>query len=172
MSLELSALSKFASAFILREWYLSPAQVGRKESNQLKRFCMLLLRSSKVPEYNILYALYLCTKLVPHIKRSPNNQAKGCGCRLFLMSLILVDKIVNDKAYTNVAWSNISLVSLEEISAMEREYLGVLGFQVWLSFSCLKRFLLGILDSLDQFGLQYHEIAAVQGIIRNSLQFD
>jgi hypothetical protein len=58
-----------------------------------------------------------------HVKITPNTVHK-----LFLCSLLTACKFTLDNYYTNEVWANLGGVRLEELNALELEFLFLLGF--------------------------------------------
>jgi hypothetical protein len=53
--------------------------------------------------------------------------------RVFVTSLLLADKYTEDHSYTNKAWSTLSGLPINDINAMEREFLSLLGHALYVS---------------------------------------
>ncbi|CAJ0847458.1 17520_t:CDS:2 [Entrophospora sp. SA101] len=56
-----------------------------------------------------------------------------CGRRMFLASLIVASKYLQDNNYSNNAWSKISGLSLKEINSIERRFLQLIVYNLYVS---------------------------------------
>lgn len=62
-----------------------------------------------------------------------NIDSATCGRRMFLASLIVASKYLQDNNYSNNAWSKISGLSLKEINSIERRFLQLIVYNLYVS---------------------------------------
>lgn len=95
------------------------------------QLCLLYLFRFKraIPAYN--RSLASSPASTPQQKRAHPT----CCCRrMFLSALIVAAKYVQDRNYSNKAWSKISGLTVEEITANEREFLAVLDWKLFVPY--------------------------------------
>ncbi|CAO3582519.1 unnamed protein product [Absidia cylindrospora] len=56
-----------------------------------------------------------------------------CGRRMFLASLVVASKFVQDKTYRNSVWAKIAGLTVQEINASERVFLGLLDYRLYVA---------------------------------------
>ncbi|CAG8483496.1 cyclin-domain-containing protein [Gigaspora rosea] len=55
-----------------------------------------------------------------------------CGRRMFLASLIIASKYLQDCNYSNSAWSKISGLPIQDINAIERRFLNLINYNLFI----------------------------------------
>ncbi|CAG8752521.1 3266_t:CDS:1, partial [Racocetra fulgida] len=61
-----------------------------------------------------------------------------CGRRMFLASLIIASKYLQDRNYANSAWSKISGLPVKDINAIERRFLILINYNLFIKDSTFK----------------------------------
>jgi len=62
-----------------------------------------------------------------------NIDPATCGRRMFLASLIVASKYLQDKNYSNTAWSKICGLQVKEINMVERRFLQLICYNLYVS---------------------------------------
>lgn len=61
-----------------------------------------------------------------------------CGRRMFLASLIIASKYLQDCNYSNSAWSKISGLPIKDINAIERRFLNLINYNLFIKDNIFK----------------------------------
>ncbi|KAJ1902291.1 PHO85 cyclin-5 [Coemansia sp. IMI 209127] len=71
-------------------------------------------------------------------KRKPN--VTKCGRRMFVAALICASKFMFDRTYSNKAWNKITKLPLAQISDMERAFLDMIDYRLYVDRSTYDKF--------------------------------
>ncbi|CAG8531386.1 21934_t:CDS:2 [Dentiscutata erythropus] len=66
------------------------------------------------------------------------NDPATCGRRMFLASLIIASKYLHDCNYANSAWSKISGLPIKDINAIERRFLTLIEYDLFIKDNIFK----------------------------------
>ncbi|KAL1916541.1 uncharacterized protein VTP21DRAFT_5732 [Calcarisporiella thermophila] len=116
----------------------------------LRDFIEVTLRRSRTSYSTFQTALfYICrvrNKIVAYRRDDvPVNDLVKCGRRMFVGALIVANKFLQDKNYRNRAWSKITSLSNLEVNEIERTFLRLIDYNLYLTsevFSSWTGFLL------------------------------
>ncbi|KAI9199635.1 cyclin-domain-containing protein [Polychytrium aggregatum] len=141
-----------AASYIERSWPLSLS----KDAVPIRTFIQHLLSHSRSSFSVLRIALIYVLRLNKHIPTllktflkeksvasanplkacSAMLQSKApewlCGRRMFLAALITASKFLNDTNYSNKAWAKITGLSVSEINVLERSFLQVLDYNIYV----------------------------------------
>lgn len=70
-------------------------------------------------------------------QNKPSDPAT-CGRRMFLASLIVASKYLQDRNYSNHAWSKICGLPVQDINAMERRFLMLIEYNLFIGEDVFK----------------------------------
>ncbi|KAG8880506.1 hypothetical protein FRB97_000741 [Tulasnella sp. 331] len=93
-------------------------------------FMHLLLTTTQVSQSVIVLSLHYIYRL--RMQNPQIQTPEGSEMRLAVSALMLANKFLDDNTYTNKTWSDISKIELKEINRMEREFLGAVGFRLYV----------------------------------------
>jgi len=129
-------------------WYNFPVHFN-SQVIPLRLFVQETLRRSRTSWSTLQTALYYLTKVKGQIEllwlnpdrwtlNSKDNDNQGsdpatCGRRMFLASLIIASKYLQDRNYANNAWSKICGLPVQEINAIERRFLELIEYNLFIS---------------------------------------
>ncbi|KAI8381152.1 uncharacterized protein BYT42DRAFT_612960 [Radiomyces spectabilis] len=141
-------LAEFASSMIYLMWHArkycvsppfspqdrtSPRQCSVTSitaSPAFKRFCFQVLNATQLSDSAVCVALRYVAIL---LQANPTIEgAEGSEYRLFIVSLMLANKFLDDNTYTNKTWSEISGMKVNDLNAMEAEFLGALDYNLFV----------------------------------------
>ncbi|KAI8323678.1 hypothetical protein GQ54DRAFT_250674, partial [Martensiomyces pterosporus] len=63
-----------------------------------------------------------------------------CGRRMFVAALISASKFMFDRTYSNRAWNKITKLPLAQISDMERAFLDMIDYRLYVDRSTYEKF--------------------------------
>ncbi|ORX95817.1 hypothetical protein K493DRAFT_196069, partial [Basidiobolus meristosporus CBS 931.73] len=91
-------------------------------------FCSRVLAWSKASKLTV----YLSLKYIHRLKvyRPEIQGAKGSEYRLFVIALLVAQKMLEDKSFNNKTWAVITGLTAREISVMEREFFQCLNWDI------------------------------------------
>ncbi|CAG8553131.1 45802_t:CDS:2 [Gigaspora margarita] len=118
----------------------------------LRLFIQEVLRRSRTSwatlETALLYLLRIKLKIAAlqpdsmTINSTTTINEKGdpatCGRRMFLASLIIASKYIQDCNYSNSAWSKISGLPIQDINAIERRFLNLINYNLFIKDNIFK----------------------------------
>ncbi|RIA86574.1 cyclin-domain-containing protein [Glomus cerebriforme] len=139
-------------------WYNFPVHLN-SQVIPLRLFIQETLRRSRTSWSTLQTALYYLMKIKPQIKmlwlhpdrwtlgskdnvNENNNQGSDpatCGRRMFLASLIIASKYLQDRNYANNAWSKICGLPVQEINIIERRFLKLIDYNLFIGEEIYKR---------------------------------
>lgn len=124
----------------------------------LRLFIQETLRRSRTSWSTLQTALFYLMRIKPQItmlwlnpdrwilnsKDDSNNNNNGsdpatCGRRMFLASLIVASKYLQDRNYANNAWSKICGLPVREINFIERRFLNLIDYNLFIGEDIYKR---------------------------------
>jgi len=82
-----------------------------------------------------------------------NNQGSDpatCGRRMFLASLIVASKYLQDRNYANNAWSKICGLPVQEINAIERRFLKLIDYNLFIGEDRYRRWTSSLRSHIHQ----------------------
>ncbi|KAJ1911210.1 PHO85 cyclin-5 [Mycoemilia scoparia] len=62
-----------------------------------------------------------------------------CGRRMYVAALILASKFMLDRTYSNRAWNKITRLNIKEINEMERAFMSLLDYQLYIQPTAFDR---------------------------------
>ncbi|CAG8554739.1 10113_t:CDS:2 [Dentiscutata heterogama] len=111
----------------------------------LRLFIQETLRRSRTSWNTLQIALFYLLRIKPKISTLPvstktNNKGDPatCGRRMFLASLIISSKYLQDRNYANSAWSKISGLPIRDINAIERRFLILIDYNLFIKDNIFK----------------------------------
>lgn len=136
------------------------------------RFCLHIQRRTKIsPPVVILALLYvsrlrhiIAAKYPSSTPGSPPQMAPGSERVMWIVSLVLANKILDDDRFTNRSWAMVGKINLDELNRFEREalhllkfklYVGEVEYRAWLQE--LEKVLSGFLEGLSMSNQQQQE---------------
>jgi hypothetical protein len=137
-------------------WYNFPVHLNlNAQVIPLRLFIQETLRRSRTSWSTLQTALFYLMKIKPQITflwlnpdrwtlNSKDNNTQGsdpatCGRRMFLASLIVASKYLQDRNYANNAWSKICGLPVQEINAIERRFLKLIDYNLFIGEDRYKR---------------------------------
>lgn len=128
-------------------WYNFPVHFN-SQVIPLRLFVQETLRRSRTSWSTLQTALFYLVKVKQQIEflwlnpdhwilNSKDNDNQGsdpatCGRRMFLASLIIASKYLQDRNYANNAWSKICGLPVQEINAIERRFLELIEYNLFI----------------------------------------
>ncbi|KAJ2742032.1 PHO85 cyclin-5, partial [Coemansia sp. BCRC 34490] len=70
----------------------------------------------------------------------PKPNTTKCGRRMFVAALICASKFMYDRTYSNKAWNKITKLPLAQISDMERAFLDMIDYRLYVDLGTYDRF--------------------------------
>jgi len=143
------------TAIIIDEiWYNFPVH-SNSQVIPLRIFIQETLRRSRTSWSTLQTALFYLKRIKPQIfylwlnpdrwtlnSKDNNNQGSDpatCGRRMFLASLIIASKYLQDRNYANNAWSKICGLPVQEINAIERRFLELIDYNLFIGEDIYQR---------------------------------
>ncbi|CAG8567668.1 2414_t:CDS:2 [Diversispora eburnea] len=109
----------------------------------LRVFIQEILRRSRTSWSTLQTTLFYMVRVKPQIEllwsnsissdQRTTNDSATCGRRMFLASLIVASKYLQDRNYSNYAWSKICGLPVQEINSIERRFLMLIGYNLFIS---------------------------------------
>jgi hypothetical protein len=127
-------------------WYNFPVNLN-SQVIPLRLFIQETLRRSRTSWSTLQTALFYLIRIKQQITmlwlnpdrwtltKDNNNQGSDpatCGRRMFLASLIIASKYLQDRNYANNAWSKICGLPVQEINAIERRFLKLIDYNLFI----------------------------------------
>jgi len=128
-------------------WYNFPVNPN-SQVIPLRLFIQETLRRSRTSWSTLQTALFYLMRIKPQINflwlnpdrwtlnsKDSNDQSSDpatCGRRMFLASLIVASKYLQDRNYANNAWSKICGLPVREINAIERRFLKLIDYNLFI----------------------------------------
>ncbi|KAJ1726789.1 PHO85 cyclin-5, partial [Coemansia sp. Benny D160-2] len=72
--------------------------------------------------------------------KPPKPNTTKCGRRMFVAALICASKFMYDRTYSNKAWNKITKLPLAQISDMERAFLDMIDYRLYVDLGTYDRF--------------------------------
>jgi len=134
-------------------WYNFPVHLN-SQVIPLRLFIQETLRRSRTSWSTLQTALFYLMRIKQQItilylnpdrwslSKDNNNQGSDpatCGRRMFLASLIVASKYLQDRNYANNAWSKICGLPVQEINAIERRFLKLIDYNLFIGEDRYKR---------------------------------
>jgi len=138
-------------------WYNFPVNLN-SQVIPLRVFIQETLRRSRTSWSTLQTALFYLMRIKPQItilwlnpdrwtlnsKDDDNSNNQGsdpatCGRRMFLASLIIASKYLQDRNYANNAWSKICGLPVREINVIERRFLKLIDYNLFIGEDVYKR---------------------------------
>ncbi|RHZ83136.1 hypothetical protein Glove_99g44 [Diversispora epigaea] len=109
----------------------------------LRVFIQEILRRSRTSWSTLQTTLFYMVRIKPKIEllwsnsissdQQTTNDSATCGRRIFLASLIVASKYLQDRNYSNYAWSKICGLPVQEINSIERRFLMLIEYNLFIS---------------------------------------
>lgn len=139
-------------------WYNFPVHLN-SQVIPLRLFIEETLRRSRTSWSTLQTALFYLMRIKPQImilwlnpdrwtlnsKDDNSNSSNSgsdpatCGRRMFLASLIVASKYLQDRNYANNAWSKICGLPVREINVIERRFLTLIDYNLFIGEDIYKR---------------------------------
>ncbi|CAG8577781.1 14981_t:CDS:1, partial [Acaulospora colombiana] len=126
----------------------------------LRVFIQEILRRSRTSWSTLQTTLFYLMRIKPEITSlalNYGNDRNGkacdpatCGRRMFLASLMVASKYLQDRNYANNAWSKISGLPVQEINAIERRFLKLIDYNLYIGESIFKHWVNLLLSHIIQ----------------------
>eukprot|EP00128_Syssomonas_multiformis_P014642 Colp12_sorted_trinity150504_noHs@10141 len=131
---EIQATNSIESFAIIFTWIVhSDWESGSKPSctkKELLQFVHRILHRVETPQAILFNALIYLRRLR---ERCPNNPARPwCSRRICLVAIMAANKYVVDDAFHNDHWSCVSGLCVKEVNKMERDFLQMLEFNLFV----------------------------------------
>ena len=104
--------------------------------HKFKAFCNQIQEITRLREHVIVLAIYFISRFrqkLSRFKTIGNKPVPGSEKALWIISLIISNKLLDDNKYANSAWAKVSKLSITEINKAERECLSILDFNLFVS---------------------------------------
>jgi hypothetical protein len=111
----------------------------------LRLFIQEILRHSKTSWFTLKTALIYLMRIksqINQIKKLNRTDPAICGRRMFLASLIIASKYLQDRTYANNAWSRICGLAVQEINDIERRFLNLIDYNLFIREDVYKNFII------------------------------
>lgn len=122
-----------------------PLRLFIKETLKRSRTFLSTLKIAQLYLFRIQPKINSLHSSITTTNNNNNNNAHGpssdnknvdpatCGRRMFLASLIVASKYLQDKNYSNTAWSKICGLQVKEINMVERRFLQLIVYNLYVS---------------------------------------
>jgi hypothetical protein len=79
---------------------------------------------------------------INQIKKHNSTDPALCGRRMFIASLIIASKYLQDRSYASIAWSKICGLDVLEINNIERRFLNLIDYNLFIKEDVYKNFII------------------------------
>ncbi|KAJ2009693.1 hypothetical protein GGI06_005163, partial [Coemansia sp. S85] len=70
----------------------------------------------------------------------PKSDVTMCGRRMFVAALMCASKFMHDRSYANKAWNKFTKLPLEQLGEMERGFLGMIDYRLYVDKNTYDKF--------------------------------
>lgn len=114
---------------------------GSPVSPAFRKFVSGLLTSTRLPSTTILLGMnYLARRMNMLNAAGPYKATDGQVWRMLTIGLLLGSKFLDDNTFQNRSWSEVSGIAVSELNTLEHEWLGAIGWSLYVNLDESKDF--------------------------------
>lgn len=114
---------------------------GSPVSPAFRKFVSGLLTSTRLPSTTILLGMnYLARRMNMLNAPGPYKATDGQVWRMLTIGLLLGSKFLDDNTFQNRSWSEVSGIAVSELNTLEHEWLGAIGWSLYVNLDESKDF--------------------------------